>query len=42
MSLQKWKEFDNRLEERFSKLQVDVEITEEEMAKHYDRVTNSI
>ena len=42
MSLQKWKEFDNRLEERLSKLQGDVEITEEEMGKHYDRFTNSI
>ena len=42
MTPAKWTEFDRRLEERLGQLQGDIEITEQEMGAHYDRLTKCI
>ena len=42
MAPEKWKEFDRRLNDRLAQLQGSVEINEQEMGSHYDRMTRSI
>ena len=42
MTQDKWIEFDRRLNERLTQLQGDIEISEQEMGAHYDRLTNCI
>ena len=42
MTTAKWAEFDQRLTDRLAKLKGDVEVTEQEMGAHYDRLTNCI
>ena len=42
MTPAKWAEFDRRLTDRLTKLQGDVEVIEQEMGAHYDRLTSCI
>ena len=42
MTPNKWQEFDRRLEERLKQLPHQVEVNEQKMGEHYDRLTDSI